>query len=131
MKSFAVCCVSVSWLLATGASAEVLPEEAYQLHCSGCHRPDGSGVEDVVPSLRGLADLLKRPGGRAYLGRVPGVAQAPLDDAELAAVLNWVLAEFSDDDDFAPLTASELRAWRRDPLRDPLEARATLAPQAD
>ena len=48
-------------------------------------------------SLRatGLGSLLATPAGRAYLVRVPGVAQAPLDDERLAALLNWVSRELS------------------------------------
>ena len=46
-------------------------------------------------SLRGLSQLLSAEGGRAYLASVPGVAQAPLGDARLAALLNWVIRAFS------------------------------------
>jgi mono/diheme cytochrome c family protein len=118
--------VSLSCLLAVSAFAKVPPEEAYQLHCSGCHGPDGSGRVDFVPSLRGLVELLESPGGRAYLARVPGVAQAPLESAALAELLNWVLRELSDARDFAPYAAHELETWRQDPLRDPAAARSAL-----
>jgi len=118
--------VALSCGLAAGASAKVPPEESYQLHCSGCHGPDGAGRADFVPSLRGLAVLLESPGGRAYLARVPGVAQAPLESAALAELLNWVLRELSDGREFAPYAAHELEAWRRDPLRDPAAARSAL-----
>jgi len=114
---------------APGAGAAP-PEEAYRLHCSGCHGPDGAGSAGVAPSLRELAGLLAAPGGRAYLVRVPGVAQAPLASAELARLLNWVLRELSGAGDLAPYTAGEVEAWRRDPLRDPLAARPAPA-QAD
>ena len=69
--------------------------EDYLLHCSGCHQADGAGVPGVVPPLSGLAPFLATPAGRAYLVRVPGVAQAPLDDERLAALLNWVMREMS------------------------------------
>ena len=100
--------------------------EDYVLHCSGCHRRDGSGTPGVVPALRSLGPLLERPGAREYLARVPGVAQAPLDDARLAGVLDWVLRELSGVADAAPYTAEELGSWRRRPLRDPKAARAAL-----
>jgi len=118
--------VAFTSLLAANAYAKVPPEEAYQLHCSGCHGPDGAGRASFVPSLRGLVDVLETPGGRAYLARVPGVAQAPLESAALAELLNWVLRELSDERAFEPYEAYELEKWRHDPLRDPAAARARL-----
>lgn len=109
--------------LVGGAEADVPPAETYVLHCSGCHGMDGSGHADFVPSLRDVGELLKRPGGRAYLARVPGVAQAPVGDAELAALLNWILREISGVPDAQPYGAGEVGALRRAPLRDPVAAR--------
>ena len=83
--------------------ADVPPSEAYVLHCSGCHGTDGAGRAEFVPDLREVGALLERPGGRAYLGRVPGVAQAPVGDAELATLLNWVLEEIAGRSDVRPL----------------------------
>lgn len=113
----------VGFWIAGGVRADVPPSEAYVLHCSGCHGRDGSGHPDFVPSLRELGALLARPGGRDYLARVPGVAQAPLDDAQLAALLNWVLHEIASTKDIEPYRASEVGALRRAPLRDPVAAR--------
>lgn len=113
-------------LLPLGAGAGPPPEEAYRLHCSGCHGPDGAGTRGMAPTLRSLGPLLEAPGGRAYLARVPGVAQAPLDSADLARLVNWVLRELSQVRDFAPYEAGEIGAWRRQPLRDPLAARRAL-----
>ncbi|MFO1329574.1 MAG: cytochrome C, partial [Rubrivivax sp.] len=46
----------------------------YLLHCSGCHRPDGSGApERYVPDLRALGRFLQVDGGRAFIVQVPGV----------------------------------------------------------
>jgi len=102
------------------------PSEHYTLHCSGCHRLDGRGVPGVAPSLRNLGSLLTRPGGREYLSRVPGVAQAPLTDSQLARLLNWVVAEWSDSPPRPPFSEAEVGALRREPLRDPQTARAAL-----
>jgi hypothetical protein len=54
--------------------------------------------------------------------RVPGVAQAPLDDARLARLLDWVVSEFANarPEPFAPEDVARLR---RSPLRDPEAAR--------
>jgi hypothetical protein len=74
----------------------------------------------------GVASLLDAEGGRAYLGRVPGVAQAPLSDARLARLLNWVLAHYSDRAPAPPYSAAEVAALRQTPLRDTRAARAAL-----
>ena len=49
-----------------------------------------------VPSLAGrIGWFLHTQEGRRYLIRVPGVAFAPVGDADLAGVLNWALATYS------------------------------------
>ncbi len=119
----------VLWLGAWPRGSVAGPDpvaEHYALNCSGCHRLDGTGIEGVTPSLHDLAPLASSEAGRAYLARVPGVAQAPLSDAELAALLDWVVARFSGlpvERRFDVDTVARLRA---DPLRDPLAARRAL-----
>jgi mono/diheme cytochrome c family protein len=100
--------------------------ESYVLHCSGCHRLDGSGVTGVAPDLREIGVLVRSAAGRAYLGRVPGVAQAPVSDRELARLLNWVLTEIAQTPLDLPYSAEEVGALRAQPLRDPLAARRDL-----
>lgn len=108
-------------------SNSLRPEfESYVLHCSGCHRLDGRGVPGVAPDLREIGPLLQAEAGRAYLGRVPGVAQAPVDDAELARLLNWVLTEIAGTAPDPAYSAREIGALRAEPLRDPLAARRAL-----
>ena len=69
---------------------------AYWLHCAGCHLLDGSSAPPEVPTLIDEPGrIVALPGGRDYLMRIPGVAQAGLDDAKLAEVLNFMLEEFS------------------------------------
>ena len=104
------------------------PTEDYTLHCSACHGLDGAGTPGVVPTLHGLGDLLDTSGGRSYLARVPGVAQAPLSDARLARLLNWVLKRFSAVQPKPLYTAAEVGALRASPLRDPASARRALVP---
>ena len=102
----------------------------YLLHCSGCHLPDGSGAPPEVPSLRGaMGALVATPEGRDYIARVPEVAQAPLTDAAVARVLNWVLIEFNAETlptDFRPLDAAEVGGARVKVLADPLRAREAI-----
>ena len=120
----------LSLLAAIPAQAD--PEVDYLLHCSGCHMPDGTGLEGIVPTLHGvIGRMAASKAGREYLIRVPGVAQAPVSDATLAAILNWTLVEFSPNtlpDDFEPITAEEVASARARLLPDPLKLRAELFP---
>jgi mono/diheme cytochrome c family protein len=115
--------------LAFGAAAAAVPgpAEDYVLHCSACHQRDGAGVPGVVPPLSGLAPFLATPAGRAYLVRVPGVAQAALDDERLAALLNWVMSAMSGTAPDPAYGAGEVHALRADPMRDaPAQRKAVL-----
>jgi hypothetical protein len=120
----------IALCLATPAGAD--PRSDYLLHCAGCHRPDGTGLPPSVPSLVGpLGRIAASPEGRDYLARVPGAAQAPLNDAELTAVLNWVLYEFNSTTlpaSFEPLRAREVGRSRSRVLADPLKLRAEIWP---
>ena len=102
----------------------------YAVTCQGCHRADGAGTPGTVPALAGsVGRVLRVPGGREFLVRVPGVAQAPLDDAALAAVLNWMLERFGRNDvpkDFVPYGVAEVGRLRQRPLTDVEGARREL-----
>lgn len=126
-------------VLAAGASPHAAPGRVdddaaarfdYLLHCSGCHRTDGTGSAPDVPSLRGpVGSLVGTPEGREYIARVPEVAQSPLDDEDLARLLNWMLREFNTDTlpaRFRPLEGDEVGAARARILTDPLRARAAI-----
>ena len=87
---------ALAWSASPTAVAVADPRVDYMLNCRGCHGPDGAGAPGAAPSFRGqLAKFLWVPGGREYLVRVPGTAQSELDDARTAALLNWLLHEFS------------------------------------
>lgn len=106
------------------------PATNYRLHCEGCHLADGVATPGKVPALAGsVATFLRAPDGRAYLARVPGVANASLSDAELAALLDWTLRRFDAANlpaDFAPYTADEVARWRAQPLVDVTLERSRL-----
>jgi hypothetical protein len=108
--------------LAGGPAGAYAPHVDYALECQGCHRADGAGTPDTVPTLAGsVARFLAVPGGREYLVQVPGVAQAPLDDASLAAVMNWMLERFDEahvPPGFRPYDAAEVGRLRAAPLTD-------------
>ncbi len=103
------------------------PRVAYWLHCAGCHRLDGSGAPPDVPSLLDEPGRIAAlPGGREYLVRIPGVAQAGVDDAQLAEVLNFVLQTFSASSlppTFVPFDPAEVARLRHEVLKDPLKQR--------
>ncbi len=116
-----------------GAEGSVDEERArvnYMLNCQGCHLPDGSGVEDAVPRMNGfVGNFLHVPGGREFLVRVPGSANAALDDASLAELLNWILITMSPTElpsSWMPFTAGEVRELRSAPLREVEKVRAQL-----
>jgi hypothetical protein len=134
----AACILFLSWAAArslaqSGPEAPLAgvtnPQRAWQnwtLNCQGCHRPDGTGSSGPAPSLAGtVSKFLTVPGGREYLGRVPGVATSPLSNVDLAELMNWMFVRFDKEDlpaDFVPFTADELARLRTKPLR--LEASA-------
>ena len=93
----------------------------YMLNCQGCHLPAGEGVGDIPQMKNFVGNFLKVPGGRAFLVQVPGSANAALDDAALAELLNWMLLEISADqlpEDFKPYSAAEVGEYRTMPLSD-------------
>jgi mono/diheme cytochrome c family protein len=117
-------------VLAGATAAAAGPALDYQLNCQGCHLSDGGGTPGSVPKLAdSVARFLAVPGGREYLAHVPGVAQAPLDDAATAAVLNWMLEHFDHAHvpaDFVPYTATEVGELRKHPLTDVEKVRQGL-----
>ncbi|MGO9991254.1 MAG: c-type cytochrome [Steroidobacteraceae bacterium] len=115
------------------------PQRAWQnwtLNCQGCHRPDGTGSAGTAPSLAGaVSKFLTVPGGREYLGRVPGVATSPLANADLAELMNWMVRRFDKEHmpaDFLPFTAEEIGRLRTQPLRlEAAQMRNDLLKKAD
>ncbi len=105
------------------------PRLDYMLQCLGCHgtkgdaRPDAGipTMVDLVPRFLGTAE------GREFLLRVPGVSQAPLSDAAVANLMNWLLTTYRSTDTpmpFAPYDAGEVARARR---LEPLDVAATRA----
>src|SRR5258706_6601524 len=109
---------------AVGAAAQAGPAEDYALHCMGCHGVNAQGVPGKVPPLgHSLVRFMNSVEGRRYVLRVPGAANSMLSDARLAAVLNWVVAQF-DAGDLGRATpqfgAQEVAANRHRPMADGL-----------
>ncbi len=120
---------AVAFGLASPAQAYE-PRVNFQLQCMGCHHADGAGEEGRVPSVRRtLVPFSATAEGRDFVMRVPGVAQAPLSDAEVAALLNWMARNLSDlpvPADFVDYTAAEVGLARHRPLAAVREIRSRL-----
>ncbi len=115
---------------AVGAAAQAGPAEDYALHCMGCHGLNAQGVPGKVPPLaHSLVRFMNNAEGRRYVLRVPGAANSMLSDARLAAVLNWVVAQF-DADDLGRATPQfgeqEVAANRHRPMAGVLATRAAV-----
>ncbi len=116
----------------TNADASAAGASAYG-RCAACHLADGSGVPGAFPPLAGhLGGLTASEAGRDYLvmvvksglmgalevGGIPyqGVMPAQgtaLDDAAVAALLNYTMTEFNRDGlprDWQPFSATEVAA---------------------
>jgi len=103
--------------LAHAGGDSTLAQRHYRLYCMGCHLADGSGSpKNYIPSMREqVGRFLDIPGGRAYLGQVPGLLNTPLSDEETAQVLNWVLINIGKDStpfDFKPYDGAEIGRLR-------------------
>jgi mono/diheme cytochrome c family protein len=124
---------SVAALLLTLAAASTsayVPRVNYQLQCMGCHHANAEGENGRVPDMRGtLVPFSAWPEGRDYILRVPGVAQAPLDDAAIADLLNWMARNLSSvplPEDFRDYTTAEVAAARHRPMPAVQSRRAEL-----
>lgn len=101
------------------------------LNCQGCHQPDAAGSKGGAPRMAGVvAKFLHVEGGREFLIRVPGVANAPLDEDQLADLVNWMLINYDAEnlpDGFKAYTAEEVAGLRYRPYIEDAEAlRGTL-----
>jgi mono/diheme cytochrome c family protein len=112
-------------LVAPPAGADSYEEHDYILNCSGCHRIDGTGSR-TVPSLLAMPELSGKPGAREYWVRVPGAAQAPLSDARLAGLMNWLVRRFTGERPEPAYTTEEVGRLRSNPLRDPIGKRTEI-----
>lgn len=113
-----------------GERGERLARQNYMLNCQGCHLPDGSGSPGNVPKLNDFVGyFLHVPGGREFIAQVPGAANAPISNEELAGVMNWMLLNFSANElptPFQPYSADEIGELRKAPLVEVDQRRGEL-----
>lgn len=122
--------------LAAGAAAPPAhavggPKMQYMLHCMGCHLDDGSGMPGKgIPSMKGVVGhFLREPEGRALIVQVPGVMNTPLDDRQIAELMNWLLKDMAGDSlppGTAPYTPDEVQRLRATRPADVLGTRARI-----
>lgn len=102
----------------------------YLINCAGCHLPDGHGAPGTVPDLREyLGAFAQHPASRSFIARVPGAAGSPLNDRELAEVLNWILITMNGAQlrpGFKLYTEAEVAGYRRNTLIDVVPVRQAL-----
>lgn len=130
---------AAGWSAATpgeipGVTNPVRARQHWILQCQGCHRADATGTPATTPAMAGIiGKFLSVPGGREYLGQVPGVATAALSDTDLAELVNWTLVRFDAGHvpaDFKPYTAAEMATLRAKVLRvETAQVRARLTAQ--
>lgn len=123
-------------LLAFTSTAQIAERPlTYQIHCEGCHKADGSGLEGFVPNFVGqLSSFLHVPDGRNFIIQVPGVAQSSLSDSEIAELINWMVVAYDPaglPENFTLYTAEEVAALRANPLSNAMLYRAAVLQQLE
>jgi cytochrome c553 len=87
-------------------------------YCSGCHGQNGrgAGVNSGIPDFKNFVGAFASDdGGRTYVLHVPGVVNTSLDDAEIAAAMNYIMRTWGGTSlraDFVEFTADEVRTRR-------------------
>lgn len=131
LRGLAAVAVLAAGVAAPPAQAVGGPKMQYMLHCMGCHLDDGSGMPAKgIPSMKGVVGhFLREPAGRALIVQVPGVMNTPLDDRQIAELMNWMLKDMAGDSlppGTAPYTADEVRTLRATRPADVLGTRARI-----
>jgi mono/diheme cytochrome c family protein len=126
--------IAILLMLPLGGKARASGASVFAANCAVCHQSNGKGVPETYPSLAGtVGNYVHTQAGRAYLVQVVsfgmtgtivsdgaeynGLMQpwTQLSDADIAAVLNYVLASFNAKilpADFKPYTAAEVKHLR-------------------
>lgn len=127
--TLAATAASASAALAEPPSTGRTPRVNYMLHCQGCHLPGGQGQPGKVPALKGeLGRFLDVEGGRAFIVQVPGTANSKLNDADTAALLNWLIVTMGPGParPYQPYTTVEVARYRARRLQNVPAIRAAL-----
>ena len=95
----------------------------YALRCSGCHGMQGDGSPEAgIPDFREFIGAFAGDDeGRTYVLQVPGVLSANLDDADTAAVINYVMRTWGGKSlplHYIEFTADEVAVRRAHKIQD-------------
>lgn len=125
---------SVPDVLARAAGLRLAPlpqaERLYALNCQGCHGASGVSVAEIPTLARRVGYFARIADGRRYLIEVPNVALSAASDADVAAIMNYVLLRFSRaelPEGFKPYTAAEVRMLRRARIDPAMRRRQVVA----
>jgi len=126
MIAVAVAGVLGAGICVSGVRAETAPlpvgQAKYYEGCGGCHGLNGVSAREQIPVLRSqVGQFLCSDEGRRYIVQLPNVSFAAMDDATLAATMNFVVFKLGDDsvpDGARPYTAKEVGVLRRSPLKN-------------
>jgi hypothetical protein len=104
--------------------------ELYVLNCQGCHGARGEVAnDDIRPLAFAFSTFTQTTRGRAYLVRIPGIANAPLADGELTKLLNYLAAQWRPsirNGKVPKFNESTVSTLRQKPLQDIDVERAAL-----
>jgi hypothetical protein len=107
--------------------------ELFVLNCQGCHGARGEVVsEDIRPLAFAFRSFTQTSRGRAYLIRIPGIANAPIGDGPLTNLLNYLTELWRPNPDAhksRPFNEAEVSALRHKPLLDVTAERAAVIRQ--
>lgn len=83
-----------------------------------------------IPSMKGvLGHFLRLPEGRALIVQVPGVMNTPLNDRQVADLMNWMMEHVAGDSvppGAAPYTEAEVTHLRQSRPADVMQARTDV-----
>jgi len=104
-------------LAGTAQAQERSAHANYVLRCAGCHGMTGTGAPEAgIFDFNGFVGAFAgTQEGRTYLMHVPGVAGSGLSDADIAAVMNYVMETWAGDslpEPFKPFTEAEVTERR-------------------
>ncbi|WP_332930998.1 c-type cytochrome [Alteromonas sp. 14N.309.X.WAT.G.H12] len=100
----------------------------YMLQCQGCHQANGTGMAPQTPNFHEYGnDFMHMPEGRQYWISVPGAANSPLTDGELANVLNYIATDIVKVKNHTLFTADEVQAHRGKKMTNVYAVRRQLA----